>query len=293
MGILNRLFGTEESISKHALKDEETISKDWNEYRKTIQEKQQIISQLSNSFGKVRQVVSRLKQLIDSEIVDINDENIEEKDLIKNIRKLEHSQRINRLHQLEKSLCYMESRHKYVYELLRHLYAVLKSENDIVLKIEKNNDLRKFRSYCEEISKEFAIEIEIIQKIDERETFTEMLSEIVRGQHIIHKLDKKEKRMFSTMKKRMSAIASDKITDGITCQWAVTVYNSVLGKVDELCSQGLIDKHYDAELEFVNRPAFVDLAREVIQNIRGREVSPQMLNVFVETFREWYNHERG
>jgi len=48
----------------------------------------------------------------------------------------------------------------------------------------------------------------------------------------------------------------------------------------------------DFDFEFVNRSEFVDLVRETIKNLKTKEVSEQMITVFVHLFREWYNHGR-
>ncbi len=79
---------------------------------------------------------------------------------------------------------------------------------------------------------------------------------------------------------------------GITDRWVVAVFNALEDKVHELVANGLLDQHYDLDFEFVNRPEFIDLVREMIQTLRAREVSEQMINAFVHLFREKYNFER-
>jgi len=72
----------------------------------------------------------------------------------------------------------------------------------------------------------------------------------------------------------------------------MTVFNAIEDKVHELVANDLLDQHPDMDFEFINRPMFVELAAEVIQTLKPRKVSEQMIDVFVNLFREWYNHER-
>ncbi len=44
--------------------------------------------------------------------------------------------------------------------------------------------------------------------------------------------------------------------------------------------------------EFVNRPEFVDFARQTIKKLRGRAVAEETINAFVHLFREKYTYER-
>ena len=95
------------------------------------------------------------------------------------------------------------------------------------------------------------------------------------------------------MQTEMDKIFSSEITKGITYEWTMTVFEAIEDKVHEGVANGMFPGyHPDIDFEFANRPEFVDLVRESIQNLRKRKVSEQMINVFVHLFREWYNHGR-
>jgi hypothetical protein len=106
-------------------------------------------------------------------------------------------------------------------------------------------------------------------------------------------MDAREKRLLKKMQKDISRIFSNEITEGITYEWAMAVFNAIEDKVHEGVANGVFQCwHYNIDFEYVNRPEFVKLARETIRGLKKRRVSEQMINVFVHLFREWYNHER-
>ena len=102
-------------------------------------------------------------------------------------------------------------------------------------------------------------------------------------------MDAKEKRLLRLMQKRMDKISSGEISTGITLAWGKAVFNAVKVKVKEAYDKRILTQHPQIDTRFVNGPEFVDLVRETIQNLRKREVSEQMINVFVHVFREWFN----
>mgnify|MGYP001619846452 FL=1 len=177
---------------------------------------------------------------------------------------------------------------------MHHLYSVLKSEARLLEKLIKVADLRKFRKLICILKSEFVVENAIIKKIENIQTFKDIFSALVKGEHIIRKMDKAEKRLLKRMQQGVSKIFSNEITEGITYEWTSIVYNKVQDFVmdhEAVMAKGY-DPHTNVDFEFVNRPEFIDLVREVIQSIKRRKVSEQMINVFVHLFREWYNHQR-
>jgi len=284
MGVLNRFFGSTESIAKHAEKDEQIILRSWKEYLNTVPEKEQIINRLPYSFGQRRTPLQRLKQLLELELADVFTAEKDEDDIVLNLHSLEHSKKIKRVHKLELCLRHFEIRHEYVYELLRHLYSVLKSEARLLKKLIDVADLRKFRKFVAHLKSELVVEKTLLEKIGDLETFKDIFSVLVKGEHIIHRMDSKEKKLLKTMQEDMK-------NEGTTYQWVISVFKSIENKFRELEVQGILELHPDVHFELVNRPEFVDLVRETIQRIKAENVSEQMINVFVHIFREWYNHE--
>jgi len=120
----------------------------------------------------------------------------------------------------------------------------------------------------------------------------------MKGEHIIHRMDKREKRLLKKMKTGVAKIFTNEITEGITQAWAMTVFDAIEENVHAAVEGNIVTGkeifsgyHPDMDFEYVNRPEFVTLVREVIQEIKKKgKVSEQMINVFVHLFREWYNH---
>jgi hypothetical protein len=240
---------------------------------------------------------------------------------------LEHSKKIKRINRLEEGLNYDELEHRYAYELLRHLYSTLKSEARLLKKLMAVKDLRKFRKLMDSLAHEVVIEKELVKKMREMPDFVISLVELVKKEHIIHKMDSEEKNLilvlqkdftkaFAGMRGRMinHQVEWDKKDRGVIQNfirmWVIDVFNRIEVRV----YLGFKDKavagdHPFSDLEFVNRPEFVllvkksfyDLTRtnrsEFISmthflNLKGKEISEHMINVFVHFFREWYNHKR-
>lgn len=224
------------------------------------------------------------------ELVDISGEEKEETELISDLEIIEHSQKVRRVHKLEQCLKYVETKYEYVYELLHQLFSILRYQIHLTEKLlagSKNPE--KFIAHLKS-----QLELEIIKKMGEIEIFHDLFLALIKGEHIIKTMDLGEKRLLKKMQKGVSKIFFKEIKEGITYEWAIEVFNAVQDIVmdhDALMARGF-DPHDDVDFEFVNRPEFVDLVRERIQNLRKRNVSEQMINVFVHLFREGYNHER-
>ena len=282
MALLNRLFGSPASLAKNAeIKDKE-IMKTWNDYKSTLPLKKRLLSLLPSSFGQKKTVLPELKKLLDLELIDIHTEEKEETEEIGILRSLEHSNRIRRVHRLKECLCYAETKYHYIYNLLLHLYVTLHHQADLCQKLSVVIDLRKFRKLIAEIQSEFRVEETIINKIDARETFSEILLALVKGEQIIEQISAKEKRLIKSMR-------GDTPLGGITDRWVVAVLEAIEDKVYEYIAEGILDLHPQVDFEYVNRPEFIILAQEKIELLRGRKVSAQLVQALVHLFREKYN----
>lgn len=279
MGILNQLFGSTESIAKDMEKDDQAILKIWRDYLDTVPKKN-----VNN--------LQELRKLLELELIDIHKEERDEKELISDLEAVEHSKKVKRVHRLEQCLGYAETKHEYVHELLQHLYSILRHQMRLVDKLlagSKNSE-----KLIAHLKSQLELELETIKKIEGIKTFHELFSVLVKGEHIIKTMDSREKRLLKKMQNGMSKIFTNEVKEGITYEWAMTVYDEVQDLVmdhEALLAKGY-DPHDDVDFEFVNKPEFIELVRETIKNIRKREVSEQIINVFVHIFREWYNHGR-
>lgn len=302
MALLNRLLGSTESIAKHGEKDEQIILRSWKEYLSTVPEKEQIINQLPFSFGERNNLLRGFKKLLRLELADVFTAEKEEEDLVLNLQSLEHSKKIRRVHRLEDCLRYYETRHEYIYELIMHLYTVLKSEARLLEKLTNNKDIRKFRKLVGHLKSEFEVEQTLLKKIREIETFHNLFSALVKGEHIIHRMDSEEKRLIQKVQKEFTKTFARMAGRSVGHQiaplklinvWIIDVFNRIevrvfLGIMEEVFP-GL---HPDIDFEFVNRPEFVLLVKKSYYDLTEKKVSDEVINVFVHLFREWYNHGR-
>ncbi|KYK26488.1 hypothetical protein AYK26_05040 [Euryarchaeota archaeon SM23-78] len=290
MGLLNHLFGSTESIAREIELDDKSILKNWKEYLTTIPKKKGVVERLKIDFN-LQNDLQEPKRLLILDLADISDEEKEESELISDLEAIEHSQKVKRVHKLEQCLGYAETKYEYVYRLLHQLHLILKSQIRLTERLLA--DSKHPKRLISHIKSQFELELEIIKKIEQIETFHDLFLALIKGEHIIRSMDSSEKRLLKKMQNGISKIFSNEITEGITYEWAMTVFEAIEDKVHEGVANGMFPSyHPDIDFEFANRPKFVDLARESIQNLRKRKVSEQMINVFVYLFREWYNHRR-
>jgi len=291
MGVLNRLFGSTEAIAKEIALDDKAILKHWKDYLATIPKKKKVIERLKIDFN-LKNNLQELKKLLILELTDISDEEKKESELISDLEAIEHSRKIKRVHRLEHCLAYAETKYEYVDSLLHQLHSFLKSQIHLTKKLlAASKHQEKFISH---IKSQFELELEIIKKIEQIGTFHNLFLALIKGEHIIRRMDAKEKRLLKKMQNRISKICSNEIKEGITYEWTTTVYNKVQDLV--MNHEAILDREEeinpDFDFEFVNGSEFVDLVRETIKNLKTKEVSEQMITVFVHLFREWYNHGR-
>lgn len=283
MTLLNTLFHSPASLAKNAEKEDEDILAAWKKYYGTIAAKKKIISQLPSSFGQRKQLIQELQRLLKLELVDVHTIEKKEHEVIADLHSLDHSERIQKVHRLDDALCYAETKYKYIYNLLLHLYVTLRQEAVLCKKLAKGNiELKQFRKLVPPLQAELQVELTIIEKIEARETFHQLLLDLVKGEEIIEQLTVKEKKM---VKKMSGNIPLGSLTDA----WVMGVFTALEDSIHEAVLTDKIEDHTLRDFEFVNGSLLVELAKEVIEGLRGRRVSPELLNSFVHMFREKYN----
>jgi len=278
---LNILFNSEENTVNRVEKIDFQISEGILHYVSGFKEKKELIDNLQDTFGEKINIARRLKEIINGELID--SESDKKKEIISDIKSLEHSNKIRRVQKLEACLGYATTKYEHVYELSRHLFSTLITEIELIEQIPQS-DLRKFRKITDLLKKNFLVEEEIVQQISSIRTFHKLFLELSKGEQIIKKLDKSEKRLAELMNKDMPI-------DGITDRWVMAVFEGIEDKVYELVSNNQLDTHPNMHFEFVNRPEFVELVREKITILRKRPVTDGMINAFVHLFRDKYNRE--
>ena len=190
---------------------------------------------------------------------------------------------------MEQCLNYIETKFDYVCSLLEHLYLVLKSEIVIVenfyIKQEDTDNLIK------NLKSQVQVEQAILDKINRiGNPFHAVFHMLATGEHIIRKMDSREKKLYKRMGSIMGQIFSGEKEKGIAYTWVEIVANGVEDKIHEGVANGLFPGyHTDIDFEFVNKPEFVAFAREVITEVSNKPVSDKVINTFVKIFREWFN----
>ncbi len=290
MGLLNTFFKSKEALAKEIKEDDDSIIKYWKHYLSTISRKKEIITQLNLDHISIDDL-RELKRLLVLDLVDVSDEEKKESELIADLDIIEHSQKIKKIHKLEQCLDYAKTKYDYLYELLYKLHSILILQLEILTKLQL--ETKNMEQLLSHLKSQFELEITILNKIEKIESFQELFLALIKGEHIIKTMDSTEKIMLEKMKIGVGQIFSNELTQGITCDWAMTVFDAIEDKVREGISNGMfLGYHQDIDFEFVNRPEFVDLARDSISHLKKGTVSEQMITVFVHLFREWYNHER-
>ncbi len=292
MGLLDYII-SDEAIAENLELDNRRIIRIWKEYLRTFEEKGRIISKLNAE--NIKKYLKRLKELLDIGLVDLSREESLEGGIIKDLRQLEHSQNIKRVQRLEQCLGYSETIYEYLHNLLLQLYSILKSEAKSLEDIERETEKE-----IENLKNLYSLESEVIIKIKNfgrtrsLETFQEVFISLLTGEKIIRRMNNKEKalykKMIMGMKRIFSTDEEEQKNEGITYEWISDVVNSIEDKIHELEANGFfVGQNKDIDFEYVNKPEFVELVREKIMALRKKEVSEEMINIFVVIFREWYN----
>ncbi|MBN1156414.1 hypothetical protein JXA85_02275 [Candidatus Woesearchaeota archaeon] len=291
MGLLNQLVCPDESNAERVKIKAAHVKELWNEYKDTIPEKNKLINQLPYSFGQKRQILQRLKHMLRSELIDAHREESEEEDLVSSLKQLEHSKRIMRISKLVEGLRFAEVKQEYFYELLRHLYAVLKDEAR-QLKILQSCNLRKFRAHCEQMAYDLNFELNVVLKLDKEPDLIKVFIKFAKEEHNVHIMTLKERILMKDIKKNMNRIFLGEVQEGKLYDLARRVLNAIEYKTgNAIGNEILLGYHNTVDYEFVNGPEFEILVRRIMKLINMRGSKEQIL-VFIRIFREWYLHER-
>ena len=169
MGILNRLFESTADVAKEIKASDEDIIKHWKHYLSTVARKKEILEHMWTSLEyDFQSNIDEVRKLLELELVDISSEEKDEAELISDLERLEHSEKIRRVHRLEECLGYAATKYEYVYGLLMHLHTILKNQMHLV----KLTDFRNIEKSIFQLKLQLNLELEILKKIDEIQTFS-------------------------------------------------------------------------------------------------------------------------
>ncbi len=282
MGFLNRIFGSEESLAREIEHDDDAIRKHWNDYIFTFAEKRQLIENLDASEIDAS-IADRLLKLLAIELFDISSEEKEGSEIITDLAEIEV--KIRRIRRLSNCLGYTRTKFEHVHGLLQHLFEILQAEFRFAEKLKAVKP-----EIVSSLQAQLKLEEAVIREIEQIPTFHELFVALVKGEHIIRRMDAHEKRLVERMREGMTRVFYQETEEGILYSWTLAVFNGIEDKVNEAIDSRLIDgNHLNVDLEFVNRPEFIDFAREKIIQLRKKEIPPEAVSAFVHLFREWYN----
>src|SRR5574342_521411 len=265
MGLLNRFFKSQEELAKDvSLKDDDFL-RAWNEYHKTVNEKSVLIEFLSKD--DYLQTVPKLQKLLALELSEIEGEKKTEKQLIDDLKSIEHDKRVQKVRNLYDRLCYAESKYTYIYKLLNELHNAIVAQLHIVEQLSSAKDVDALISHLKSQS---AVEIEAIKQIEARETFHGLFLALVKGEQIIGRMDAKEKQLLKRMLViltedfRIRSLPGPQRKKGLTYEWSNRVYTGLEDEVREYIARHEQDEvafHDLIDFEFVNHPEFIDFVR--------------------------------
>jgi len=291
MGLLNRFFRSPESIAKEIVADDATLIKMWQDYVASTKEKGAIITAVTP--GNVKQVITRLKDVLLSELVKTTADKKTEQELINDLDALKHDENIKRVKQLENTLCSAQTQYEYVHRLLQELWQILNRQLHVVEKLAAGStqeaQLLTTLKESWEIEQHILAQIngEFLTTINERTkrtAFHEFFVQLLKGERIIRQLTKMETKFVARAEKETG------ITNRLLSLWTHEIHGRLRDKIHEELVNYRLDSDQYSHFQFVNSPAFVNFAREVLQSLRQtKPISESTLNAFVHVFREWYN----
>jgi len=294
MGLLNRFFRSTEETAKQLVEDDSAMIKIWQEYRASTKEKGELIDALQ-SGQNLQNILQRLKSIVSSEFVKISEEEKTEEELLANLTAVEHEKNVKRVQKLQYCFCNAETKYKYVYFLLEELLNVLKQELHLVEHLSKG--AQNEATFITKLKECWQLEKNILAQTGKIKIFHQLFTDLLKGEHVIKQLSKKEKRIISMMHKKMS------MNTGLFAEVIRDLFKSFDDKVHEAVANSQVDgnradgdrylkeNYLNFDFEFVNSPEFVDFVRTTVQSLREKkqEVSEETINVFIHLFREMYN----
>ncbi len=230
MGLLNYLFKNKESIAKEIGIDAETRIKIWKEYLDSYGKKCSLAENLFKSADST-QLVQDIEILIPKELVDIEKEEKNEKEILKDFKILTSTKWSNQIVDL-KDMIIEEKEAESIYEILKRLFELLKAELHAI-KIIKQNP-KKDKDYSHYLYKlivtaEFNLNT-LFRHVLVKEKYKdaqELVHKIIRGEHISKEIEAEEKKLVKKFRAIMGEESSHELR-----QLAHIIYEELLSMVD-------------------------------------------------------------
>ncbi len=253
------------------------------DYLSSIAEKRRLSESLSDPNTR-----KRLKEILDAEYKDVTVEIGEEADIVATLETLEHSKAIQRAHILEQALDFAATKYEYAHKLLEQLHSTLHNQMLIVM---TPGDLAQ---QAERFQGQLEVEQVLVDKLQDVPGFHDMFRSLATGEHMIHRMQGKEKKLYGKMKAIMSSVFADERDRGNIFALSNLVYNGLEDAVHEWVAKTDQPSHHAfIDHVFINTPQFVDFVREKAALIYKRNVSEDRISTFVRVFREWYEEVKS
>lgn len=281
MGLLNYLFKDKEDIAKEIGIDAETRIKVWKEYLDSYDKKYGLAANLLKSAGSM-QIVQDIEILIPKELVDIEKEKKNEKEILKDFKMLTSTKWSNRIVDL-KDVIIDEKESESIYEILKRLFRLLKTELHTI-KIIKQNP-KKYEDYSHYlcvliITAEFKINTlfgHILVKEKHKDT-QELVHKIIRGEHISKEIETEERKLV----KKFRAIMGEESHHELR-QLAHIIYEELLKYMVHFANDMPAEQRLS---EFVNNDKILS---DIIRKYHPR-FSKEKIQAIIKAFRWVFEH---
>jgi len=269
--------------------DEKTIEQVWRAYTATTEEKHHIISDFKGAPS-----ATRLRELLDNGLIDVKTETELGTDLDVELHLLEHARNIHSIERLLTALMEAETKYDFVHGLLAHLYVVLHTELNLV------NDLlsdkitsEKFKEF---FSAQLVIEMKIIETVGEYvRTFNSLVAELLKKEKEASRMSTDTKVTYEQFKPLMQKVFYGELTGAEMEKSVQAISHYVQTKAQELYDSGYIHENdhewrmHDIDIWYVNRNEFISEAKNILEQVHGKQLTVEHITAFVTIFREYIN----
>lgn len=305
MGLLNWYFLDSETLTREVLKGGIDYERTMRKYIATVLPKRDIILVLT--VDNYPQHLPDLKKLVELELVELGSMESTNERLIANLKALDHRKEIKRAQRLDACLGYFETKEQHVHYFLVQLFHTLRSELCVVLLLERDTAehitaefgnigvvLEKLRglwdvekALLDQMSSRNASgDKEFIDQGSFKQSVVGIFMSLVRGEHIIHAMDKNMRSLVHQLEPRMRQSDAHR---GDLVDFIEVVFTAIQDRIHELAASDEDPQHVNIHLDIVNRPDFLDAVVRPKNAEHGNLLSEEELKAFVLIFRNWYN----
>ena len=286
-------------LSQEDLPDQKKIESEWAASKDSYAKRKQIAEQLQ--FPDPNQdSLLEARRLTGAEIATARELKVSEADVLIDLEKTEHSQKIRKVHKLEACLGYVKSRAEQLFHLLMMWKDTLEKQEFLLDYLVSGSRNEKLLTH---LRLELEIEGHILDQMASIPSLLGLLETISKRASLAEQIDAHKKRLFAHMDYWSRRAPADALPPGLLFHVVDDILAALSDQVDRAFEQGIISGlHQDADLEFIHRPKFIDLVAHLIELRRAKiaaqhperppkkPLSRELVEGFVRSFREAYDH---